>query len=93
MLSLVKYIVKDEVVMPADARILTTMAERVYACIWAEVESTSEKVVRTFKIFGNGHEIEIPKSSKLYEKYYYEYVGSCIDDEQNAKFVYERKLK
>jgi len=43
--------------MPKGAKILTIQTQQNTPCIWALVNPLAEKVYRTFKVFGTGHEI------------------------------------
>jgi len=51
--------IKDnqKIEMPIGAEILTAQVQKEILCLWALVNSTSEKEIRYFEIFGTGHPV------------------------------------
>lgn len=91
MLTILKYSVTlagfndvTKVVMPKNAKILTVGAQGNDVCIWAEVQSDEEDVIRSFEMFGTGHEMDYGRCIKR------EYLGSAFIESGFVIHVYER---
>lgn len=56
---------RNYVQMPAVAQILSVQMQNGVPCIWAMVDPHSEKITRTFLIYGTGHPISPLKKKYL----------------------------
>lgn len=52
--------------MPKNAHVLTVQNQREVPCIWAIVDPSAETEIRTFRLFGTGHPIDIDISQSSY---------------------------
>ena len=59
MLTVYKYSLDTDMVeMPAGAKVLTAQSQNDKAYMWALVDTTAPLVIRRFRIFGTGFDIE-----------------------------------
>jgi hypothetical protein len=72
----------NRIEMPENAKILIAAEQYGEICIWAEVNTDSQKSVRLFEVFGTGHEMD---------DVHREYIGTAMLSVGSLVFhVYER---
>lgn len=55
-----------EIEMKKDTHILCVKNQREQLCIWALCSPDAEDILRSFRVYGTGHEIEQGKSAGMY---------------------------
>ena len=50
------------VMVPFGAEILTVQMQERVPCIWALVNPNAKKVPQEFRIFGTGHDVDVPRN-------------------------------